>query len=388
MDHSTFPLLLERVYTDLEAEEPRLKHEMPFCAFQHVFSGVLNATLIDHVRTVNAEDRYAGEESPMNLIPDDFMIPAPIGEYLKLMANSTTPQGDLIRMNVPDAGLPRNDIVREEDADVDEAASDDDQVVCGPGSFGPANANTHNAYECYVSPHVTASLVDETIRQNQSRNFAAWNPLPEGMFPAGTLPTPNLLGYRARVERLDHEGLQAIQGAEMLDTPDMAGRLRWSPELAARVSGSLKKLENRYKMIVGRPPRGTNSAATGFMKVMIADATATARNTARISTLNGPVFNSSALGSTQCNIIGLFGLKRYRSASARGLCYAQEKTDLPPEGWAATVNMNFTMTGPFLPTVGLDLPSLRMGLHESPAPAGDRSFAITSWTRRNFLLKK
>lgn len=58
MDFSTFPLLCERVYGDLEAENPRLRREVPFCAFQHVYSSVLNAVEIDHVRTINAEDRY------------------------------------------------------------------------------------------------------------------------------------------------------------------------------------------------------------------------------------------------------------------------------------------------------------------------------------------
>lgn len=40
-DFSTFPLLCERVYTDLEAENPRLRREMPFCTFQHVMTSIL-----------------------------------------------------------------------------------------------------------------------------------------------------------------------------------------------------------------------------------------------------------------------------------------------------------------------------------------------------------
>lgn len=107
MDFSTFPLLCERTYCDLEAENSRLRREVPFCAFQHVYTSLLNAVVIDHVRTVNAEDRYADEESPLNLIPEDMVIPAPISEYYKMIANTTTPQGDLVKVNVPDIGIPQ-----------------------------------------------------------------------------------------------------------------------------------------------------------------------------------------------------------------------------------------------------------------------------------------
>lgn len=50
MDFSTYPLLCERVYADMEAEEPRLRRQMPFCIFQHAMTSLLNATIIDHVR--------------------------------------------------------------------------------------------------------------------------------------------------------------------------------------------------------------------------------------------------------------------------------------------------------------------------------------------------
>ncbi|OAD59153.1 hypothetical protein WN48_09689 [Eufriesea mexicana] len=62
-----------------------------------VHAKVWNATIVDHVRTTNAEDRYADEESLPNLIPQDMVVPAPIAEYCKLIANTTTPQGDLVK---------------------------------------------------------------------------------------------------------------------------------------------------------------------------------------------------------------------------------------------------------------------------------------------------
>lgn len=154
MDFSTFPLLCERVYSDLEAEEPRLRRQLPFAGFQHVCTGILNAHLIDHVRTVNSEDRYVDEESPLNLIPDDMVLPGPISEYLKAIANTTTPQEDLVKVNVPDCGILQPPYDRE-----------DDQDGIPSESFGPIEAEDHNKYECYVSPYVTSRLVERTRDQ-------------------------------------------------------------------------------------------------------------------------------------------------------------------------------------------------------------------------------
>ena len=50
LDFSTLPLLVEETYEALEVENPRLRREMPFCAFNHVITGLLNANNIDHVQ--------------------------------------------------------------------------------------------------------------------------------------------------------------------------------------------------------------------------------------------------------------------------------------------------------------------------------------------------
>jgi len=369
LDFSTFPLLCERVYADLEAENPRLRREVPFCAFQHVQTSVLNAVLIDHIRTVNAEDRYADEESPLNLIPDDLVTPGPIAEFMKLVANTTTPQGDLVKVNIPEIGIPQGS--------VNDIPS---------GSFGMVGEADHNKYECYVSPYVTSRLVEETIRQNDERRFTPWNPLPQGAYPEGCVPNTNLLGYRL-VERLNPEGMQAIANIVFPNSDDMSGRLRWSPELVGRVSAHLKKLDTRYKMHVGKPVHGTNSAAVGWTEVQVAGVNNLQHNTNRISTINGPVRSSIALGSSQCNIVGIAGLKRKRTALARGLCYTRANGNAP-EGWNAHINDNFTMVGEFTPLIGSDLPALRIARHENASPSGDRGLVISTWTRRNFLIQK
>lgn len=376
LDFSTFPLLCERVYADLEVENPRVRREMPFCAFQHVMTSMLNATVIDHVRTVNAEDRFADEESPLNLIPEDMYIPAPIAEYYKLIANTVTPQGDLVKTNIPDSGIPQPYVPPEEGV-----------VEQDAGSFGPCTAANHNSYECYVSPLVTSRLVMETALQNANRNYVAWQPLPDGLMPANGTPTQNLLGYRPNVERLNAEGLQCLLDVAFPNGVDMQSRLRWCPELTARVSGALRSLETRYKMVKGRPSHGTNTSMLGWISIPNIDGAIIQQNGDRLATITGPVNSSVTLGSSQCNIVGLFGLRRQRTASARGLCYITAAGAALP-GWTVTINANFEMDAPYVPTIGADMPSLRDPRHNSASPSGDRSLAITTWLRRNFVIRK
>ena len=57
----TFPLLVEETYDALDIENPRLRREMPFCAFNHVMTGLLNTTIINHVQEVNQEAIFVNE---------------------------------------------------------------------------------------------------------------------------------------------------------------------------------------------------------------------------------------------------------------------------------------------------------------------------------------
>ena len=154
-DFSIFPVLIERTFQDLEMLNPRLRREMPFGAFQHVCTSVLNAVVIDHVRTYNAEDRYSNEETPMALLPDDLCIPALIAEYCKLITDAMTSQGHTIRLNIPNAGVP-----------IPRTEADDNAPAMPSGTFGVVDANSHNSYECYVSPYITSQLVIATRDQN------------------------------------------------------------------------------------------------------------------------------------------------------------------------------------------------------------------------------
>lgn len=204
---------MEKTYAKLEAINPCLRREAPYCAFQHVYTGMLNAIIIDHVnvKVNNCEDRFVNEESPANLIPHDMTVPAPIAEYFKMVMNATTPQGDNVHINLPNGGMPHRPIPAGENL-----------PRIPSGSFGRITERSHNAYEYYVSPYVTSRLVEETTRQNTTQVFESWNPLPDGAFPANCLPNRNLLGYRD-VERLTPEGLQSLAIVDFPDDDTMAG---------------------------------------------------------------------------------------------------------------------------------------------------------------------
>ncbi|CAK9813880.1 hypothetical protein ANTPLA_LOCUS8021, partial [Anthophora plagiata] len=376
MDLSTFPLLLERTYLDLEVENSRLRREMPFCAYQHVMTSVLNAAVIDHVKTVNAEDRYADEESPLNLIPDDFVMPAPVAEYIKCFANTTTPQGDLVRANVPVCAVPNPHI--DDSGDIPEQPA---------GGFGVCSSANYNSYECYVSPLVTARLINATVEQNQNHQYGPWQPLPAAMTPIHGIPTLNLLGCRPNVERLNPEGLQKIQDISFPNGNDMQSRVQWSPELVARVSGTLKSMDTKYKMHFGKPVHGHNTFALGWIVVELVGGGTIERNSARLSTYSGRIDSSAALGSSQAYAAFTLGLRKERTDQARGLCYTTTGGAVLP-GWSGTINSNFEMIEPYSPTIGNDMPLLRHALHTSESPTGDRGTVLTSWLRRNYLIKK
>ena len=216
--------------------------------------------------------------------------------------------------------------------------------------------------------------------------FGAWEPLLNGMAPANGVPNSNLLGYLP-CERLTPEGIQKISNIIFPDGNDMQSRLKWCPELVARVSGTLKTMDSKFKMSVGVPGHGTNTALLGWTLVREAGQTPGQRNANRIVKYSGVVLSSAAFGSSQSNQVQTFAMRRQRSDHARGLCYTRANLTAL-DGWPQTINSNFQMVAPFLPTIGVDLAELRTVKHSSVTSAGPRDDIITVWTRRNYLVKK
>lgn len=219
VDFSTFPLLCERVYSHLKAENPRVRREMPFAAFQHVMTSMLNAVVIDHVQTVNAEDRYSNEARPLNLIPDTTYTSAPIMEYFQSISNTTTPQDDVVKINIPEIAIQNGRISVV--GDIPEQPA---------GGFVPVPPPV--IYEYYVSPLVTSQIVMETLDQNEMNDFGAWDPLPDGMYPVNAVANSNLFRYRPNVERLNAEDQQGLQDIVFPNGDNMHLRIRWSDKLA------------------------------------------------------------------------------------------------------------------------------------------------------------
>ena len=243
LDFSTYPALIDRVYTDMEGIDTKLRREMPFCMFQHACVSYLYACIIDHIRHCNKEARFNNEETPLTLIPDECNLPSAIVDYCKYMADSITADGDIVKANFPEIGIPQGPIA---------AAGNLPPVP--PGSFGVVNAANHNVYECYMSPLVTRRLVEETLTQNTNHNYDAWSPLPARLAPDGLIATENLLGYVANVERLNTEGLNSLQGLQFPNGDDLPSRIGWCPQLMGRVFIICRKF-TRYKMTSGIPDR-------------------------------------------------------------------------------------------------------------------------------------
>lgn len=197
-----------------------------------------------------------------------------------MVANSTTPQRGIVKVNIPDIGTPQGSI-----PEVQAKAGRGYQAPIASWSFGRITAEDHNKYKCYVSPYITSQLVMETRRQNAEGQFRVWNPLPDGATLPNSVPTLNLLGYRPNVERLNPEGLQSISDFEFPDNDGMSGRLCWYPELVARVSGHPQKMGDRYKILTGRPQHGSNSAAIGWTIVPVAGYNAIDYNRMRIAAI-------------------------------------------------------------------------------------------------------
>lgn len=236
MDFSTFPLLLRVIYYEMSVYDTTFCRDIPFAMFQHAMTCLLYVSIVDYDWTENSESKSLGRRSPLDLIPSDFVIPGLIADYIASACNIHT-TGDKVRFNLPKIAIPKSDTAGH----------------CG--AFGDVDAETHNGYECYVSPFVTWRLLERTIFCNKHDDqWGPWNPFAEDLLnnqvagspgyynsPAGSKATPNLLGYQ-EPERLTPEALHLISGFTCSTRDDWSGMLRYSKELMVRVSKRLAQV--------------------------------------------------------------------------------------------------------------------------------------------------
>ena len=328
LDFSSFPLLLERVYKQLTKMDPTFGGNIPFCAFQHVYVGILNALLLNRVHHWNT----------LILIPEDMCIPQPIANYYEHVAHLKWEEGGyciaLFRLNLPAAAVPQGSI-----------PATGQRGAIPPGSFGPITEENHNAYECYVSPYITHRLIEETIDQKRRQRVVRnWQPLPAGTYPTGAVPNENLLGYRKKVERISDEALEFISRLTFAATDNIPGRLRWCPELVEQVSTHIRNIDD-CRTVVGRPLENAMNTNFASLGVIYVHNTIKRRQDVRLSRYRGHLYSPVILDMSQCKIVSIFALKRKRSAKATGVCYTT--LGKCPRHWNSYINVNYNMRGLF-----------------------------------------
>lgn len=374
LDFSSFPLLCERVWLSMETEDGRLRRQMPYCLFLHTMVEYLTAYLITVTKFQNADSRFEGFTDPLkSMRASSYLIPKPIYEYIVSIGKAVTSTGTTVKFNYPTAGTPRGP---QTDPDV------------ASGTFGPCTDVTHNAYECYVSPYITRSLIERTLYANTTttkKRFDDWEPLPPSYYPPNSTPNQNLLGYQ-KPERLNPDGIEKLRNLNFYNDDTPLGWICHCDEVVARVSGVLGTLSREFDIVAADFHAKTNSAA--FIYVEHTDSLLPVQ---RLAQYSAKLLSPESFGSGAANKANYFTFKRKRDSASSGPCYTMNVNGGAPAGWIETRNNNFDMstgTG-FDPLIGLqDFSILRHPLYVEDTVVGDRGADITQWLQRHFREKK
>lgn len=119
--------------------------------------------------------------------------------------NVLTQTGVDLKLNLPQLAIPQGPI--------DDVPS---------GTFGPINATTHNVYEAYICPLVTANRVIASQQNNSS-----YQPLPQQLIPANLTPTRNLLRF-GPIDAQNQGVQQRLQGVVFPNDATIEGRYKVS----------------------------------------------------------------------------------------------------------------------------------------------------------------
>lgn len=368
-DFSIMPCFIREIHNMMTAKETTFTRTLPYCVLQHYLNTILNAVLIKRVMIQNADKRFTKEVDPFDTIhADNLYVPAPFLSYLNGYGTNTLLNGDKVYPNLPHAGTPR--MTR--------------RVANTPvesGTFGVLNADSHNAYECYMAPYVTKALILRTLGVFNNGPRGAWMPLPEVLVPANSIATPNLLGYELP-ENIRGETANIIQRFHFHNSDSMAGRLCYSDELMNHVSGVLHERSDKFKMVRGIPvDSSVNPAAFIYTNVE------TDVDSVRLlSNTHGTTCCSEAFGASASNMANYFAYHRQRSLSAPGYCLLQ-RDGTPFANWDATINSNHNMEGNFAPLYGLDYPHIRSLRFRSGSLSGTCEASIRTWLDKEFNIR-
>ncbi|CAH2088557.1 unnamed protein product [Euphydryas editha] len=293
---------IERTYEILRGIDPRLDRRLPFSMFQHSMCTILHCHLLD-LTLKNGEMRL-NQTRHQDLLPEDLIIPENLYHFLASVGNTTTVGGEEVKFNLPEAAIPQ--------------AQDEDVPS---GSFGQVTPESHNAYECYISPLVTANRV---LNSRRPPNAPEIPPLPAVLVPAGAVPTPNLLGH-GPPDVISLEARPRIEGFDFPNGDSVEARLKICPELMSRVNTVLFEMRAKFKMKdIGRKSPTTRNyiepknipGNVQFVKVIEA-----VPDAQRLSKRQNQIRCHSSFGSATAGYCNVTCLHRERSNNARGACF-------------------------------------------------------------------
>ncbi|KAJ8682222.1 hypothetical protein QAD02_018014 [Eretmocerus hayati] len=348
IDHSSFPILCDVTYRKMQGIDPRLPRSVPYCSFLHYCNTLLQCQLLDTIKNVNLEPRFADEVAPRELIMEETLVPRPIAEYLSCINTSITPSGDTVYINLPDATIPKED-----------TPAAGNVPALPAGTFGVCNAANHISYECNISPYVTMMNVRNAANQQQNP------PLPGGLFPEGGLPNANLLGYMPTHD-ISPDARAALVRYTFADGKGTAARVRYSRELIQDNAEAVRRLADRLDMVdflsIKRATTISPCIYLDYNRIV----TQGDANSANLPEQPPIVCASFEFASNSATQATYFRFKKKRSPDVRGLCYTV--AGAAPPLWGESINRNFNMEEAYAPTFGSDLISLRSSENEAIPP--------------------
>ncbi|CAH0730600.1 unnamed protein product, partial [Brenthis ino] len=176
-EFSGFIPLLSETYEKLRGVDPRLHDRLPQSMFFHAMCTHLNLDLLETARLAGQNVLNLRTDA-REILPDYQVLPQPVADYISHVTSVITQDGREIKLNLPPIAIPQGSIV------------ENNVEVCPSGSFGPVNADTHNVYECYISPLVTSNRVLASQQRQED-----YDPLPLDIVVGNLVPNRNLLGF-------------------------------------------------------------------------------------------------------------------------------------------------------------------------------------------------
>lgn len=391
LDQASFSVVLQESYAQFIGIDQSMSRVVPFCMWQHAFVELLWATVLSRVKFENSDARLSRETDPFTLGNfAEMWVPATIADYIRSYCSTSTPAGESIALNIPDATFPRGPVVGD-------AEAEPPILEIAAGSFGVCDHLTHNAYETAFSPYVTRRLIERTrevdamappvggnanapARVQYVGRYGAWNPLPAGFFPALATPTENLLGYRFP-EKIRSDTLNELVRCTFQDDDSVLGRLAHCPYAVGSVSAFVHRnrgIKSSMAKDVAAVPMQATYLVTNVHEQVGVDP---------IYRRVGMVLSPYAFGASLSNKASYCAYKRQRSNISPGVCFTIAG-DTPP-GWLETRDYNYEMVEPFSPySYYVDRPNLRQLDHSEPYPHNSANLIYRQWANRHCLVER